>query len=490
MDFLTSSAAVWTPHFTNFLSRRKKNYYDLDPFTTRYLYTPSTPVFYQQGRLNSDQKRYFSNDLPFFTNQGRNRKSIVPSILEYNVRHATEAQERETEWNTVGLSSGKNPLQWRKFKQEGIISSMAVAIRASTSKKSNAQQNIDEFLKSFASKEDENMFNRTKKFAKETLKDVQPQETEEQIRQRREKEREESDRKLEEVEGKLQHVEQDMQVANTEILQLKATLQKEVEKTEELGKKFTELKATMELIKNAAENMQKLQDNIESQKEKLLGWQGKWEEIRVPLIEDYRELKLKYSRREEEIVLRREEIKNMRAEIKTLVAASTKKDERYKQLLEILKGMKDQERRDIYTNKILVLVDTVKKYRTEINTILIDNKIVQKEINVLLDTLKRTFTDVEDLIFKEVKKKEKSTTDSYKRLARIDEIFKELTDVYSKTGTTTNQALQLGEKINKLEARTTSLNMERINEDLKQVREENQRLQEKYKKAISKTTKA
>jgi hypothetical protein len=89
--------------------------------------------------------------------------------------------------------------------------------------------------------------------------------------QRREKEREEADRRLAEAEGKLQSVEQGLQVAATEILQLKATLQKEgriyldtlltlaAEKTDILKKQFLELKATLDLVKNAAENMQKLQ---------------------------------------------------------------------------------------------------------------------------------------------------------------------------------------------------------------------------------------
>jgi hypothetical protein len=33
-------------------------------------------------------------------------------------------------------------------------------------------------------------------------------------------------------------------------------------------------------------------------KEKLLGWQAEWEKIRVPLVEEYRELKFKFSKRE------------------------------------------------------------------------------------------------------------------------------------------------------------------------------------------------
>jgi hypothetical protein len=61
--------------------------------------------------------------------------------------------------------------------------------------------------------------------------------------------------------------------------------------------------------------------------------------------------------------------------------------------------MQTQEKRSTYTAKILALVSTVKKYRIEINTILIDTKIVQKEINALSDTLSRTFADTEQLIF-------------------------------------------------------------------------------------------
>ena len=35
-------------------------------------------------------------------------------------------------------------------------------------------------------------------------------------------------------------------------------------------------------------------------KEKLLDWQNKWEAIRAPLIEEYRDLKFKFSKREVE----------------------------------------------------------------------------------------------------------------------------------------------------------------------------------------------
>lgn len=58
-----------------------------------------------------------------------------------------------------------------------------------------------------------------------------------------------------------------------------------------------------------------------------------------------------------------------------------------------------------------------------------------------------------------------------------------MVDLITKTGSTQNQTLQLSEKINKLEARTTSLNIERINSDLAQVKEENEALMKLLQKA-------
>jgi len=180
----------------------------------------------------------------------------------------------------------------------------------------------------------------------------------------------------------------------------------------------------------------------------------------------------------------------MRAELSSLAQSAKDKDARYKELLKHFKEMKNEEKRSTYTAKILALVSTVKKYRVEINAILIDTKIVQKEINALSDTLSRSFADTEQLIFDEVERdKDKPTTESYKCLAKLDTIFKEMVDLISKTGAAQNQTLQLSDKINKLETRTTTLNIERINQDMADVKQENEALIEQIQAAMSKVKK-
>jgi len=197
------------------------------------------------------------------------------------------------------------------------------------------------------------------------------------------------------------------------------------------------------------------------------------------LVEEYRALKDTHSKREGEIAKKLEQIKQIREECKTLRAGIQRKDARNKQLLEILKTV-PKENRSTYTNKILVLVGGVKKQRIEISKILIDMRNVQKEINMISEKLNRTFAVVEELIFQDAKK-DTTGSSTYKLTVQLNQVFTELTDVVSKTGQAANASLLLTDKIDKLQTRTTALNMQQIEEDLKQVREENNKLIEKYK---------
>jgi len=365
---------------------------------------------------------------------------VISSLLEQNTWGILLKEKSETQWNTEGITSGKSRPQWKKEKNEQVLSNMAKIIRAAIGRKSNLKQHS---LK----KGDMNLLDRAKLFSKEEKKVEVSVETEEEIQKRRDKNKEDAEKLLSEKEAKVKFMEQEIIVAETEMLQITALLQKETEKTAILKKQFREVKDTIELVKNAVENTKELQSSIEGLKSKLIDWQGKWESVRSNLIEEYRTIKFSFSKREEELLYKREAIQKTRAEIKLLVQQSKEKDARYKDLVKNFKEIQSQEKRSTYTAKILALVSTVKKYRVEINSILVDTKIVQKEINALSDTLSRLFADTEQLIFDEVEKeKDKATTDSYKSLAKLDTTVKEMVDLISKTGSTQNQTLQLSEK--------------------------------------------
>jgi DNA repair exonuclease SbcCD ATPase subunit len=62
------------------------------------------------------------------------------------------------------------------------------------------------------------------------------------------------------------------------------------------------------------------------------------------------------------------QIKEMRARMKELVEEVTKKDERYKQLVEVFKQLPKDNRAN-YTMRILEMVKNVKKQKVEINKV-------------------------------------------------------------------------------------------------------------------------
>jgi len=275
------------------------------------------------------------------------------------------------------------------------------------------------------------------------------------------------------------YTEQQTQVCSTEILQLTANLQKEAEKTAELKKKYLDIKNTIELLTNPEENMAKMKDMALKQKAQLVDIAQKWEDTRSPLVEEYRALKDSHSKREGEIAKKLEELKAIREEIQGLRDGTKKKDARLKQLQEILKNV-PKENRSTYTTKILFLVGAVKKQRIEISKILIDMRNVQKDINNTSEKLNRTFSLVEELIFADAKK-DPTGKQSYTLTVQLNSIFNELTELVTKTGQAANASLVLTDKIDKLQTRTTALNMQQMEDDLKQVKEENAKLQDKLK---------
>jgi hypothetical protein len=53
----------------------------------------------------SEVKSYFSESLPYITNQTIHHCDTAPSVMETMATELTEQQEWENEWNQVGLPS-------------------------------------------------------------------------------------------------------------------------------------------------------------------------------------------------------------------------------------------------------------------------------------------------------------------------------------------------------------------------------------------------
>jgi uncharacterized coiled-coil DUF342 family protein len=470
---------IWAPHFCNQAQDRGLNYYTTINAATVDIYCPSTALYYRNNqRKTAEMDRYFNQFQPWITQQPKKRSDVAPSVFEYNLATITDAAEREAEWNSTGLGSGLNPIEFKKKKKADILARMGTHLRSALNEANSdrAANTFNDFLKNGSNKPTTKL-ERAIEFRKES--NVAPQETEEEIEKRRKLELEEKRNELENVEREISEIEKRIQGYQNEMRQLQSSIPTDQSKNEDLQKQFDQLNATLGLLPNAQENIKKLKDRNRENANTLTSLAKQWEEHRKPLVQQYYELKSKLSTRKEQADVKLEKIKEMRARMKELVEEVTKKDERYKQLVEVFKQLPKDNRAN-YTMRILEMVKNVKKQKVEINKVLLDTRSLQKEINSLSETLNRTFSVVEEMVFKDAPT-DPVASSTYKILANLHSNFGDLNTMTSELGNIKNSELTLEENINKGGTTVTNLNIERIQEDLKQVRAENSKLIQQYK---------
>ncbi|KAK2549683.1 Coiled-coil domain-containing protein 22-like protein [Acropora cervicornis] len=207
-------------------------------------------------------------------------------------------------------------------------------------------------------------------------------------------------------------------------------------------------KRSVDLLPDAQNNISKLQSVVDSSAQRLVILAQQWESHRVPLIDQYRELKQLNANR---VVV---EYETMRKDVN----------------------------RSAYTSRILEIVGNIEKQREEIKKILIDTKAVQKEINQLSGKLDRTFSVTDELIFRDARKDE-SCRKAYKYLASLHQNCKDLISSVEETGLILREIRDLEDQIEMESQKNTATNLERITADYKQIKDENNALTKKLKAA-------
>jgi len=173
-----------------------------------------------------------------------------------------------------------------------------------------------------------------------------------------------------------------------------------------------------------------------------------------------------------------EKIQEMRKTMHEINEDLRIKLEKFTELQELFSQMPKDVNRAYYTRRILENVKNVKKQKLDINKILIDTRNLKKEINTISDTLQRTFSVNEELIYQDATKDVSNTGPKqiYKDVVAINDGFKKLIEQVEDTGRLRNEILDLEAKVETVQLRTNSLNMDRLLQDLREVKKENAEL--------------
>ncbi|KAK0085481.1 hypothetical protein PV325_000123 [Microctonus aethiopoides] len=228
---------------------------------------------------------------------------------------------------------------------------------------------------------------------------------------------------------------------------------------------------THDLLNDSDNNIEKLEAAIETERNKIINLANQWEEYRTPLIKKYRDEREKHSHKANTSQKKLDEFRQMKEKERELSAECQIKDQQYEQLLVEVQKQAKEVNRSAYTQRILEIINNVRKQKNEIDKILGDTREIQKEINMLTGKLERSFTVVDELIFRDAKTSEASRK-AYKLLATLHSDCSELVTLVEETGTTLREIRDLEEQIDSESAKNIEANLQRITADLEQMRQE------------------
>ncbi|XP_053986241.1 coiled-coil domain-containing protein 22 homolog [Hylaeus anthracinus] len=273
------------------------------------------------------------------------------------------------------------------------------------------------------------------------------------------------------IKSNMEELQDEIKKLSTSITQITINYQNE-EKELTINEEQKKIKARIyDLLQDGEENIKKLGAAIEATTNKLINLGNQWEKHRVPLIQKYRQEREKHSTKASASQKTLDEIKLLKEKEKELQEECRNKDQQYSQLVTEVQKLPKEVNRSAYTQRILEIINNVRKQRDEINKVLADTREIQKEINTLTGRMERSFTFVDELIFRDARTNEASRK-AYKLLATLHSDCSELVSLVEETGATIREIRDLEEQIDSESTKNVGANLERITADLKQMKQE------------------
>lgn len=473
----------WLPHYckSNVNSEGrfllKNPLYSIVPFHAKTLFRPFD---YSHVKNKEQYANYCGKYLQLVSKQASSCPELLSSVLEANTLDYVKQSIEEDQDDLANVLRKKELAAQKREKVKKTINdhlAKALQLSKNVSGKSldaSSKSNVKEAKGSRFTHSLELQFTPEKKAAAAmvSIPTAKSTDSEEDLQKKREAEIRELQDNLDSLTAKLEGL--ILENKNYEITSQNVVeqIKKEQETIDEFKERYRVKKCTLSLLPNAEANIEKLQGVIDASSQKLVSLANQWEQHRVPLIEQYRELRELSSRRVNETQRKLEEIKSIREKIKGLGVEARQKEEMHKHLVTAYEKLTKDVSRSAYTRRIMEIVGNIKKQKSEIDKVLLDTRNVQKEINRLTGKLERTFTVTDELIFKDAKKDE-AIRRAYKFLAALHENCSQLVLIVEETGATAREIREIEDQIEQENQKKVAATLERITLDYKQMQQEN-----------------
>lgn len=141
-----------------------------------------------------------------------------------------------------------------------------------------------------------------------------------------------------------------------------------------------------------------------------------------------------------------DEFRLLREKERELVEEIRNKEQQFALLVTEVKKLPKETNRSAYTQRILEIINNVRKQKEDIEKVLNDTRHIKKEINTLSGRLERSFTVVDELIFRDARTNE-TPKKAYKLLATLHSDCSDLVDLVEETGAIIREIRDLEEQV-------------------------------------------
>ncbi|XP_074603086.1 coiled-coil domain-containing protein 22 homolog [Brevipalpus obovatus] len=274
------------------------------------------------------------------------------------------------------------------------------------------------------------------------------------------------------LEKKIEELESELKSLQEKLLSSQNAIKSQNLSISEAETKLKSETAALEAIDADIKDLKQLKEEIQLEEEEFKSYQEQWEEISGPLLE-----RLEKVKNEAENKNRRKN--DLTRELATIKESMTSKlneiDEKDSLIEEMKKKMRDDlpPNRDFYTQRIIELVNNVKRQDNETSKVLFDIRQLQKSINSTTGKVQRSYAITDEMIFKDAKTSDWNRK-CYKLLATLHKDYDRLLDCVNEIGGIRRDILQLEGTVDN--EKDKACNLDRIEQELQTLKDENSRL--------------
>ncbi|KAF5285613.1 hypothetical protein FQR65_LT13094 [Abscondita terminalis] len=259
--------------------------------------------------------------------------------------------------------------------------------------------------------------------------------------------------------------------------------------TDERIKKETILKESLAKIKTRSktlavlqnkENLLKLKNLVDNGNKRLVELANHWNDIQTPLLQEYEDVQQRVNNEKTKLFDEEQKLQSAKDKKMSLTKELSEKESLEQQLAAEYEKLNKNTNRSAYTRRILEIICNIKKQNEEIQKILTDTKIVQKDINNLNGQLDRSFTLSDELIFRDAKR-DTMARSAYKLLASLHNDCADVVQTVTNVGLVERECRNLQEQIDAEMSKEIKNKLERLNNDIAEMKKENALLISKIK---------